>query len=53
MTKRYKILLKEVRLQELPKKTELKLTHVERASFQELRLGYEDFLRERSTISEK
>lgn len=29
------------------KKTELKLTNVARASLKELRLGYEDFLRQR------
>lgn len=31
-----------------PKKTELKLTSVARASLEELRLDYEDFLRQRS-----
>jgi four helix bundle suffix protein len=43
----YKILQREVKGQELPKKTELKLTGVARASLEELKLDYEDFLRQR------
>lgn len=46
-----KILQREVKLLEPPKKTELKLTkltNVARASLEELRLDYEDFLRQRN-----
>ncbi len=42
------ILPRSVRPLALPKKTELTLTNVARASIEELRLDYEDFLRQRS-----